>query len=476
MRRAIDRNEERRYSQQDLLALFERMQDPVWFATNVLGQQPWSRQAELLRAVRDHSRVTVRSGHKVSKSHSLAIVALWWVVTQEDARVPMTAATFQQVDKVLWREIRRMYKGSRIPIGGMIYRDPATGLTLPNGNEIFGFSTNEPERAAGISAANLLYLLDEASGIPAPIFEAIEGNRAAGAKIVMTSNPTRTVGEFFESHTTKRQFWKAIHIPSTASPNVTGEARIPGLATQEWIDEKRMEWGEDSPMYQVRVMGNFPGQGDDAVIGLALVMDARLRFASTRDEGALRLGVDPARYGNDETVIQVVRGMKAYPPIAKMGQMDGLEIAGHVLDAVERYRRPTDEEVRVKVDAIGLGASPQDFLAHMDRAHQQGVVSLPVNVSERADKDDTYSNLRSQLAFDLKEWLEAGGALPEDELLTQELVSPTYKFDLKGRRKLDPKDAERKVLGRSPDRRNALELAIYEPRPKQTIGGGFFPI
>jgi hypothetical protein len=461
------------YSRDELLALHEHMQDPVWFAENVVGVKPWSRQAVFLRSVRHNARVSHRSGHKVSKSNSMALLALWWVVTQPDARAAITSASFHQVEKIIWREVRLMHQRSRLPIGGMLYRDPSSGLQLPSGNEIFGFSTNEPERAAGISSPNLLYLIDEASGVPPEIFEAIEGNRAAGAKIVLCSNPTRTVGEFFETHTTKRRFWTTIHTPSTLSPNVTGEAVIPGLATPAWIEEKKREWGEDSPMYQVRVMGNFPGQGSDAIIGLALVMEARQAWAKTADEGALRLGVDPARYGDDESIIQVVRGLKAYPAIVFSGQLDGQRLAGHVMDAVQQFRRKTDEKVRVKIDSIGLGASPQDFLDHLDRAHLLGIEAVPVNVSETAPKSDTYSNLRSQLCFDLKEWLEAGGAIPEDELLTQEMVSPTYEFDVKGRRKLRPKDYERKILGRSPDRRNALELAIFEPRPRQSIGGGY---
>jgi len=112
----------------------------------------------------------------------------------------------------------------------------------------------------------------------------------------------------------------------------------------------------------------------------------------------------------------------------------------------------------------------------MDNAKSEGIVCVPVNVAEKAEKEDSYANLRSQLCFDLRDWLESGGALPEDERLTQECVSPTYKFDARGRRKLDSKDQEKKLLKRSPDRRNALELALFEPRPRRTIGGGFFPI
>lgn len=424
-----------------------------------------------------HTFLATRTYVQTHNSHTLSIAGLWWPFRHlpDDARVAITAASFSQVKQIIWREMKKMHAKARkmnaIPggLGGMFPRDPQTGYQIPGGNEIFGFSTNEPERAAGISSPNLLYLIDEASGVSQEIFEAMEGNRAAGAHIIMTSNPTRTTGTFFDAFHSTRKFWHTIHIPSTASPNITGEMKIPGLATEEWVEEKRAEWGEDSPMFQVRVMGNFPGQGSNAVIGLSLVVEARNR--RVKHEGALRIGVDPARYGDDETVISVVRGLRAYPLLVFNKPMNGLEVAGEVLNAIEKYSRPSDKEVRVKVDEIGLGASPVDFLSTMDRAKTAGVVTVPVNVSRRADEADSYYNLRSQLCFNLKEWLEGGGSLPEDEMLTQEMVSPTYSFDEKGRRKLDSKDKEKKILGRSPDRRNALELAVYEAKSRRSIGG-----
>jgi phage terminase large subunit len=460
------------HSEQEILALADSLADPVFFAEHVLGVEPWSKQKEILRAVQHHNRIAVRSGHKVSKSHSMAVLALWWAITMPDARVALTSASFQQVVKILWREISGMYRKAdlRVPLGGQLYRDPSSGLIFPNGNEIFGFSTDQPERAAGISAANLLYIVDEASGVQENVFEAMEGNMAAGAKMVLTSNPTRMVGTFFDAFHSKSKYWKCIHISSRNSPNVTGERKIPGLAGPEWIKEKAEEWGEGSPMFQVRVEGNFPGPGDNSVIGLALATEAKIRWANASTMGPLRIGVDVARYGEDETVIQPVRGFKALEPVTGLN-MNGQQVAAKVMETIERLKRPTDDKVYVKIDIIGLGASPADFLGVMDRAKDSGVVVRPVNVANASDKPEIYADLRSQLCFDLKEWFEAGGAISDDEKLIQEIVAATYELDAKGRNRVLGKKAERKLLGRSPDRRNALELAIYEARPRRTIGG-----
>ena len=467
----------RQIDQSDLDALAQRLADPVFFATNVIGVEPWSKQEEILYAVRDYPRVAVRSGHKVSKSNSAAILALWWVLTMPDARVPITSASFQQVVKILWREITAMYRKANlnVPLGGQLYRDPSSGLVFPNGNEIFGFSTDQPERAAGISGENLLYIIDEASGVNEEVFEAMEGNMAAGAKMALFSNPTRMVGSFFDAFHSKSKYWKCIHISSRHSPNVTGERVIKGLAGPEWIDEKADEWGEESPMFQVRVEGNFPGQGDNSVIGLGLATEAQMRYKDASTQGQLRIGVDPARYGEDETVIQPVRGFKVLDPVVGMN-LNGHQVATLVLETIEKLKRPTDDKIYVKIDIIGLGASPADFLDIMERSKSLGVVVRPVNVSHASDKPDLYPNLRSQLCFDLRDWLESGGSLPKDEKLLQEIVSATYELDAKGRNMIMSKKNERKLLGRSPDRRNALELAIYSASPKRSIGGGHFPI
>jgi hypothetical protein len=173
--------------------------DPVAFAREVLGLTLWSKQIELLEAIRNHKRVAAKSGHKVSKSHTLAIASLWFFCSFPDARVVMSSVTSRQVDAILWRELRKMHVRSSVPIDGDMHELARSGFKARDFREIVGFTAREAEAVAGISGANLLYLLDEASGIDDDIFEAIEGNRAGGARLAMTSNPTRTDGEFFEA-------------------------------------------------------------------------------------------------------------------------------------------------------------------------------------------------------------------------------------------------------------------------------------
>jgi len=439
-------------------------QDPVRFATDVLGFQPWSRQAEILRAVAAHDRVAVRSGHKVGKSLSVAALALWFVCSFHRARVVMTAPTHRQIRNILWKELRRLYRGARIPLGGVMHELPDIGYQLADGREVVGFSTKEPERMAGISGPNVLFLVDEASGVPESIFQAIEGNRAGGAKIVLTSNPTMTSGTFFSAFNDKREFWHAIHVSSLEVP-----AGVPGLATREWIDEKRREWGSESPLFYVRVLGEFPSQPENAVIGLALVEAAESRWSETAASGPLVLGVDPARFGDDESVIVGRRGFKAFRPAVFLN-IDEHALAVRVIETAQRLRE-TNERVVANVDGHGVGAGVISVLRQSDAC--RGVAGwLTVNDVRSGDPSsspDQYVNLRTQLHFAVAEWLEQGGAIPDDPKLHGELVAPTYAFDGRNRRKVEAKEEIKRRLGRSPDRADSLALAVFTPTPLRVV-------
>lgn len=435
--------------------------DPVGFAVHVLGIEPWSRQREILRSVVEHDQVAVRSGHKVSKSLSAAILALWFASTRAGGRVILTAPTSRQVRGVLWREIRALHRRAIIPLGGIVNELPENGIIWPDGRSIEGFSTDESERFAGISGVNLFFIVDEASGVGEPIFEAISGCRAGGGLLLVISNASRTSGTLYEAFNGKADFWHKIHISSLESPNVTGERWIPGLATKKWCDEKREEYGEGSPFYQVRVLGDFPTQAENAVIGLGLVEAATARWSpglcqgeSFRDAGRLELGVDPARFGSDTAAVVARRGYVAMEPVCFRG-LDTVALAGKVLEVARGLRR-TSEIPLIRVDSIGIGAGVVDHLAQHD-----DVEVIAVNVAESATTGQ-HARLRDEVWFRTRDWLRDGGCIPPDQKLVGELVAPTYSFDVSGKLKVEAKDETKKRLKRSPDRADALCLAVYD--------------
>lgn len=492
---------------------------PVEFFGRILGVEPWSKQVEILEAVRDHERVAVRSGHKVSKSHSAAGIAACYYCSFPDARVVMSSTTSRQVDQILWRELRMMRArsgrcvackaadpdGRRIPrpcphsalIEGELGGLARTGLKSDDFREIVGFTAREAEAVAGVSGRHLLYIIDEASGVPDEIFEAIEGNRAGGARIVLFSNPTRTQGEFFDAFTAKKDFYHGVAVSSEETPNVTsGKRLIPGLATREWIEEKRREWGEDSPIYRVRVKGEFVLGEDGRIFSIHTIATAEQRWrddtcdvcegAGTIGEskkicvtcrgsgqataaGRLFIGLDPAgpTGSGDETVFCVRRGLKMRALNAHLGLTDDAHLA-HALSLIDAHRLPRETPVIVMDSEGEVGWNVyQKLKEHLDEKQNRKAPPFELVRVRSSDKavrrPHVYDRVRDELAANLEAWFRDGGMILEDAKLAKELHTLTWEQAVNGRLKLISKKAIRKILGRSPDRYDALVLACWEP-------------
>jgi phage terminase large subunit len=442
--------------------------DPVGFARDVLGMRLWRKQREILNALaaKRDALVAVRSGHKVGKSRLDAVAAFWFAACFPGARAIMTSASGRQVKDILWREISAIWRKMTVAQRELLgchppHVAPDAGVLWDDGREIKGFTTDDPERMAGYSGENLLFILDEASGIERPIFEAIEGNRAGGTgRVLMTSNPTRTTGEFFDAFHNKRAFYVTFCISSLDSPNVTGEEEpIPGIADPVWCEQMERKYGKTSPLYEIRVLGNFPSQGSNAVIGVAAIEEAKKRgevmVEPQWSEARLHLGVDVARFGDDESVITARRGAWTAPPRVVLG-FDTVEVAGLALKMARELVQPGEgRKPLVKVDGIGVGGGVVDILRRSDE-----IEVVEVNVAEVSDDQDEYPNLRSQLWFGLANWLDTG-AIANDEALEGELAMPSYSFDARGRRVVIGKKEMKQKLGRSPDRAESLMLAVY---------------
>jgi len=436
----------------------------------VLGIRVWGKQAEILRAAAKYNRVTVRSGHKCGKSKAVAILALWWVATRGEARVVLLAPSYRQISEIVWREIKETHRAARMPLGGEVFTNPEQGIRWRDGRQIFGFSTDSKERVAGFSG-NILYVLDEASGIPDEVHEVVSTN--PGGTVVMISNPTRTSGAFYDSHNQGALehggVWFTVAISSeqaaaenTPIPGHPGRFRYKYLANSDWIEARKREFGEGSPYYDIRVRGAFARQADNAVIAAGLVDAAVKRWDSTDPDGPLEVGVDVARFGADDSGIVWRRGYWASEPITIHG-FDTVAVANRVRQVCRDFRNP-GEKPRVKVDTSnGYGAGVADILRQ-----DEDLEVVDVSAAESAT-DKHYVRLRDQLWFGMGGWLKDGGAIAADKILVGELKAPTYKVDERGRQKVESKDDLKKRLRRSPDRADALALCVFDP-PRRNDG------
>lgn len=414
-------------------------------------------------------------------SRFMAAIALWFYEFFVGVRVVMTAPTWPQVDEVVWREIGILWRDCRkrgIDLGGRLYKTADNGVVGPGDRQIFGRATDEPDNFSGISAPLVVYLVDEGSGVDDGIQEAIEGNMAGGAWLITMGNPTQLVGWFNRAFHEESHLWKTYHLSSERTPLARGLPMVDrlgkpvrGLATLEYVAGRKLAWGEDDPRYWIRVKGDFPVAGASSVVSLAALEAAVRRWVREPllmpglGMSRLEIGLDCARFGDDKNALCPRRG-HWIGDIPTKGSMNSIDVAGWARELILKmrtHREETGQSKRplVKVDVIGIGAGVYDQLKAIGKDDLEVV---PVNVSEEATSTDEpgYTNLRAQISFGVADFLKSGGMLPADSELRSELLAPQYGFDVRGRLKVESKDDIKKRLGRSPDKADAVALAIYE--------------
>lgn len=475
--------------------LLERwLWSPEAFCYDVFGFELWEGQIAICDALRHHDQWAVRSGHKTGKSRLIASLGIWWAVTRPGGRAFLSSSSFFQVRKILWREVTLLYKQAKIDLGGRLYEDPRAGLVWNHGSEVVGFSTAEKERAAGISSPFNFYQIDEASG-PSydDLHDAIIGNLAGGGKIGLYSQATRTTGVFYNAFRDPRSKFEKITLNSETTPNVkAGRVIVPGLATKEWVEERREEWGQDSTLYAVRVTGDFPKQGDQAIVTYNMLHISQMTWRARKiaadmsilgemdmirnERGPMYIGVDVSYFGNDDCVVMPRRGLTTMQP-KKFSKIDGVTLAGEVLDFCDDVRRSGvlgTDKIIVNVDIVGMGGtSCYDHLVRSRRAKLLGVVVFKINTSEEPDDPSVYKDMKTEMMFIAKKWFMDGGAVAEEMLLEQELLLPEYDYDENLKKMLVftqkegvkprlTKQKERALLGRSPDVKDSFLLSLYD--------------
>jgi hypothetical protein len=436
--------------------LIEAVENPRLFARVILRHRVWSRQDEILHSVAKHSRTAVKACHASGKTFTAAEAVLWWITRRQQAVAITTAPTWTQVEHVLWNEIRNAASGARIK-----YPQPtATELRLGPGRYAMGLSTNEGVRFQGFHGS-VLIVLDEAPGVLPEIWEAIEGIRASGdVRVLALGNPTIASGPFYDAFTSNREGWNLITISAFDTPNLAGltieqllqlseqelnQNECPYLTTRGWVREKYHEWSPGHPLWESRVLGNFPSADPYGLIPLSWIELARIResLESTEDVEA---GVDVAEGGENETVACVRRGGHI---IAVQG-WSARDARGPVTEFLNRHGVR-----KVKVDKVGVGAYFEKHLRDL------GFQVLGINVGEAPSNRERFVNLKAELYWALRERFEAGqisGAFSERTV--SQLAAIRYELTAKGQIAIEGKEKMARRGAKSPDWAEALMLAF----------------
>ena len=321
-------------------------------------------------------------------------------------------------------------------------------------------SKENPEALQGFHASHLMFVIDEASGVPEEIYEAAEGALStSGARVLMQGNPTRTSGTFYSSHHKDRGSYTALHFRSQDSP----------LVDPSYRERLVRKWGEGSNIVRVRADGDFPRQEDDVLISLDLT-EPCLSREPCAGEGLRKLGVDVARMGSDRTTM-VLRQGRVVEHLRIFAKQDTMVTVGCIVAVLEAWQ--VDE---IDVDVIGLGAGVYDRLAELKREGRLRCAVVAVNVAQKAPTvrhpaDAKPRLLRDYLWLEVARWLrdEAPTFVASDrqacEDLAGELASVHYGLDSQGALVVEDKEAMRKRLGHSPDLADGL-CCTMAPAPK----------
>jgi hypothetical protein len=445
--------------------------DPVTWARERGGVHLWSKQREIAKTLVDHKRTAVQSAHGIGKSFLAATLAAWWVDVHppDETMVVTTAPSLDQVHAILWEEIRGLH--DRAGLAGVVQR---TDRWLVGGR-LVGMGRKPPDYSEsafqGIHRRFVLVILDEACGIPAWLWTAVETiTTGDDCRIMAIGNPDDPNSRFrFLCQGTPG--WESVQISCFDSPNFTGEIvpeALKGLLTsRQWAEDRAAEWGEDNPLYIAKVLGKFPTDNPWSVVRMSDVSSCRIAAPRAAHELVpVELGVDVGG-GLDETVIRERRGMVAGREWRELSDQPET-ISRLILRALK-----DTGATAVKIDAIGIGNGVVGEMKNLRTAGVHNAKIYGVKVSEKAHDPGNYFNLRSQL------WWEVGRLLSQDRAwdlsrmdnadnTVAQLLESHYEHDLKGRIKVEPKDDIRKRLGRSPDSADALLLAFYQPRSSAT--------
>lgn len=433
--------------------------DPVVFAKESMNIDLVSWQKELAESVLTEDRISVRSAHGVGKSFGLSVLAMWWMLTREPAVIACTAPSAHQLEDILWSQIYEL-KSFLLPELQELVEIGKEKITISDKKNCYIVARTarqeKPDAFQGFHSANMLLLVDEASGVADKIFEVGAGAMSTkGAKTIMTGNPTRTTGYFYKSFHENSDSWYNIKVSAFDSPTVD----------QKYIDFIAKEYGEDSDPYRVRVLGEFPESDSVGIIKRAVLMNC-VENTDIIPYGDVVWGVDPARGGGDRCALAKRKENAVIDNIYSHRYPDTMDFADYIY---QEYAVTEDNEkpVRIFVDVVGMGGPI------LDRLKRMGLPAVGVHPQDKSARNDCFKK-KDELIWKMKRWFERGyTVMTEDMQLIKELTTVRGTFsDRNGLFTVESKDEYKQREGKSPDLVDALALTFqFKPVFQDGIGG-----
>ena len=422
--------------------------------TRVPQNGPSTQQIELFTSFNKSNMVTVRSGHGTGKDAGASMLIFWFMCTRAYPKVVCTAPTARQLSDVLWSELSKWLRMSILRDEFVIQKDKMFHKEHPKewwcravSPSVKATKEEQAETLAGFHGEHLLIVVDEASGVPDPVFIPLEGAMTQEDNhILLIGNMTKNTGYFWESHfhSELSKPWLKLHWDSRESTNVK----------PDFAERMGIKYGIDSNVFRIRVIGDPPLEDERTLIPLHWAQQCVGQEIKVAEDEPLYLGVDVARYGEDKSIILPRRGLEIKGWEEFQG-MDTISLGGFILQTYAEM-----EAEGIAIDEIGVGAGVTDWLQKLNRSNVFGV-----NVKRKSSDITRFHMLRDELWLDVREKCMRGvysfpiGELGEE--LCNELASPFYSFNAHGGFKIESK-RDMKLRGvKSPNIADALCLTEY---------------
>lgn len=451
--------------------------NPDNFVEEVFGVIPDHWQREVLQAFPYRQRQAMLACKGPGKTCCLAWLGWNFLVTRVDGKSACVSITADTLRDTLWSELAKWQARSPLLKAAFTFRNTVIECkerpdTWWMSARTFPRNANPQQQAdtlAGMHGDEIFLILDEAGGIPRAVLAtadaALTGHDAFGGRLdqhlVIAGNPTDPDSALGQAVIDERADWHVVEI--TGDPDDPKRASRVGI---EWARKQIAAYGRDNPWVMVNVFGKFPPGGMRSLLSAQDVIDAMKRAPTPALEHIYKswpliLGVDVARYGDDESTMWRRRGKLAYPPF-RMRDMDSVQGAAHVARIAQD---PVFLAQSIQIDATGgWGAGWYDNLRAMNFS-----TALPIHFQGKASEPGRFANRRAEMWWLMAEWVKEGGILPAVDCFGQRLdemvkglSTVTYAYR-GGAILIEEKEQIKDRLGRSPDLEDGLACTFAYP-------------
>lgn len=450
-------------------------EDPLLFFDSVLWSGHWSIQDQIVESVFKNNRTSVKSCHGIGKSYISSRIILAFLYAYPNSVIIVTWPTFRQVENIIFREMRQAHKNSKIPLGWTMLK---TKLELDEKRYALWLSSDKEDNFQWFHAEHLLVVVDEAWWVKDSTLKVVEALMTSkGTKLLYIWNPTQAAGWFYDSH--KSELYNKISVSAFDTPNFKYneihtvdqlksltreevnnlELVYPELVTPIWVYDRLIDWGEDSPMFQSRVLGIFPEEWEDTLIKLWHIEKSLLKEWS-KEEWKLRprrkcIWIDVARFWSDTTVLIWMDNGKMHDDIVWQKGKDTMVTVWKAIAMFNDlwYKKELDYFV-VDDTWVGWGVT--------DRLRELGYNVMPVNNASSPSDKETFRDLKAEIFWMLRQaFIDWEIKIYDISRLLKDISNIKYDYTSNGLIFIKSKKDMKKEWLDSPDFADALALAFY---------------